>query len=352
MPEAESGLKIVADAGILAVEDGFASRGELVLRPGRELTPDDVRDADALIVRSITRVDAGLLDGSRVRFVATATSGTDHLDLEWLRAHDITVADAAGANANAVAAYVLAALDEIRVPADPLAVIVGAGHVGCRVLRRLRERGLRCVVVDPFVERDGVAAGVRRDFDDRLPAMEFAALDEVIDQAGLVTCHVPLTRSGPHPTAGLLDAARLERLAPGSVLINTARGGLIDEAALVRRLARRGDLETVLDVFENEPEVDRELVQRSTIATPHIAGYSRAAKQAATERVLAAFREHFGLSAGAESRPATGTAWHDEPAPSPMTLTRQFRDAIQAVPPGESLAPVFDALRRERLRDH
>lgn len=342
-------MKIVADANILDVESGFGEYGELVLRPGREISPADVRDADALIVRSITRVDAALLEGSRVRFVATATSGTDHLDLEWLRRNGITVADAAGCNANAVAAYVMAALQELAVPEDCRALVIGAGHVGTRVVHRLQRKGVSCRVVDPFVEASGVSEAVRRDFDGRVPELAFADLDESLAEADIVSLHVPLTAGGPHPTRALLNAERLSLPRPGSVLINTARGEVLDEAALKQRLQQRGDLQAVLDVFHNEPEIDRELIHLARIATPHIAGYSRAAKLAGTARVLEAFRAYFHPEEAVTEGGGRGIALRDETAPSPSSLTTRFREAVDAVPAGQSLAGVFDTLRRLRL---
>lgn len=348
-------MKIVADANILDVEPGFSEYGELVLRPGREISAADVRDADALIVRSITRVDAALLEGSRVQFVATATSGTDHLDLEWLHRSGITVADAAGCNANAVAAYVMAALQELVVPENCQALVIGAGHVGARVLHRLQRKGVACRVVDPFVEERGIAEAVRRDFDDRAPEPVFTDLDKALAQADIVSVHVPLTAGGAHPTRGLLSAERLSLLRPGSVLINTARGEVLDEIALKQRLLQRGDLQAVLDVFHNEPEIDRELIHLARIATPHIAGYSRAAKQAGTARVLEAFRARFHPrpAAGGPEAGERGIALRDETAPSPSALTMRFREAVDAVPQGQSLSGTFDTLRRLRLEpDH
>lgn len=342
-------MKIVADANILDVESGFGEYGELVLRSGREIGPADVQDADALIVRSITPVDAALLDGSRVRFVATATSGTDHLDLEWLRRAGITVADAAGCNANAVAAYVMAALEELAVPEGCRALVIGAGHVGTRVIHRLQRKGVTCRVVDPFVEEGGISAPVLRDFDDRPPELVFADLDEALAEADIVSLHLPLTVDGPHPTRCLLNAERLSLLRPGSVLINTARGEVVDERALKQRLRQRGDLQAVLDVFHGEPEIDRELIHLARIATPHIAGYSRAAKLAGTSRVLEAFRAHFHPEKSGRNANVSGIALQDETAPSPSSLTMRFREAVDAVPADQSLADVFDALRRLRV---
>lgn len=344
-------MKIVADAGILDVASGFQQYGELVLLPGREIKADDVRDADALIVRSITPVDARLLSGSRVRFVATATSGTDHLDLAWLGRAGIVVADAAGCNANAVAAYVEAAVQELSMPRSARVLVIGAGHVGTRVLHRLRQRGMPCRVVDPLVEGRGPAPAVRRDFNDQLPELAFTSLDAGLETADLVSLHVPFTVDGRYPTRQLLDARRLEGLAPGTVLINTARGEVLDEVALKQRLRRQGDLRVVLDVFRNEPEVDRELVHLARMATPHIAGYSRAAKQAATAAVREAFVRHFHPDREVAGESRRGVALHPEAAPSPEALTQRFRDAVSAVPEGASLASVFDALRRERLAD-
>ncbi len=280
-------MKIVADANIVDVAEHYRHFGELVLMPGRAIRAEHLRDADALLVRSITTVNRALLEHSLVQFVATATSGTDHLDLVYLQQAGITVADAAGANANAVVEYVLAALGEL-VWQDRLALgkarvsIIGYGHVGRRLYASLRALGVHCVLCDPFVQ-------------DAYPGLPFCSLEEAL-RSPVISLHTPLTREGPHPTWHMLDATALAGLAPGTVLINAARGEIVDNAALSSLLETPNPLTCVLDCWENEPVIHAGLLSRVTLGTPHIAGYSQEAKQGASDRILEAFLTHFRLA--------------------------------------------------------
>ncbi len=293
-------MKIVADENIVAVAELYRQHGELHLLPGRAIGPTDVKDADVLLVRSITRVDRALLAGSRVRFVATATSGTDHLDLPWLAGQGIAVAEAAGSNANAVVEYVLAALAELHWRGIPIegrtAAIVGFGQVGSRLHAALQTLGLDVRGCDPLVEahwrQRGVPAPVR-----------FCPLEEAL-QASLISLHTPLTQGGLHGTWHLLNQTRLAALRPGTVLINAARGAVVSNQALLACLRQGAELHCVLDVWENEPTISMPLLQAVTLGTPHIAGYSVEAKSSASERNYQDFLRHFGLT---DTRPSAGT---------------------------------------------
>ncbi len=290
-------LKIVADENIVAVEDLFRQHGDLRLLPGRQISAADVRDADVLLVRSITRVDRALLEGSRVRFVATATSGTDHLDLDYLRAAGIGVAEAAGSNANAVVEYCLSGIAELICREvcslqGQRAAIIGFGHVGKGLYRRLRELGVDCVVCDPFVAQ--VKERQERE------NVRYCDLETALS-ASLISLHTPLSRGGEHPTWHLLNQERLDRLAPGTLLINASRGEVVDNAALIKRLRRSNDLLTLWDVWENEPQISRDLLDLVSLGTPHIAGYSVEAKRSASDRNYAAFLQYFNLPADSVS---------------------------------------------------
>jgi len=278
-------MKIVADENILAVDDWLAGITELVLMPGRAISAADVRDADALLVRSITRVDEILLRNSSVRFVGTATSGTDHVDRVWLQHAGIQFADAAGCNANAVVEYVLAVFASLIrnaswSPWSCRVAVVGAGHVGSALLRRLQALGIECVACDPYVEY--------------LPGVELVPLDTAL-QADVVCLHTPLTTEGLHPTFHMIDATRLNGLAAHTVLINAGRGEVIDNRALLSHLRDNPDRKIILDVWESEPEPDIKLLQRVYAGTPHIAGYSVEAKYAASRCILRQLCDHSGL---------------------------------------------------------
>lgn len=298
-------MRIVVDHNIPLAEVCFGELGEVVRLPGRAIDATALRDANALIVRSITRVDAGLIEaamnaGSRLRFVGTCTIGTDHIDQAALAAHGIGFANAPGCNAEAVVDYVLVSLALLAERQgielhDRRIGIIGAGNVGERLYRRLMALGIDCRRCDPpRAEREGQEG--------------FHDLDALLAWSDVLCLHTPLVREGPHATRHLLDAERIETLAPGTWLINAGRGDCLDGAALCERLVRHGDLGTVLDVWEGEPDIDTALWRLVDVATPHIAGYSLDGKIRGTHQVYRAVMSHVGL-------PARLT--FDELAPSP-----------------------------------
>ena len=285
-------MKIVADQDIFAVEPLFAPLGELVLLPGRSISRRDIIDADALLVRSFLPVDRSLLAGTAVKFAGTATSGTDHMDVDWLREAGIALAHTRGANANAVVEYCLGALAglvlERRIDRSARSIgIIGAGEIGSRLARRMNALGYAVTVCDPPLAQAGGS-----DFD--YQPMEAALNCEI------VSLHVPLSIQGPHATAGLLDANALAQLPPGAVLLNASRGGVVDERALLARLAQGDALHCVIDVWENEPRINAALASKASLATPHIAGYSEQAKWAAGKLLARQLARHFDLPESAE----------------------------------------------------
>lgn len=295
-------MKIIADENIPCVRQAFASLGEVTLLPGRGMRPEQVRDADILLVRSVTRVDRALLEGSRVRFVGSATIGFDHVDRDYLQAQGIGFATAPGSNATSAAEYVVSGLMVLSEqqgfdPADRTVGIIGCGNVGSRVRRKLEALGMQCLVNDPPLQ----AGGGHDDFVDLKRVLE----------ADIITVHVPLTRSGAHPTLHLVDAEFLARLKPGAVFINTARGAVADNAALDSRLDERSDLCVVLDVWEGEPAINADLLEKVDLGTPHIAGYSLDGKLRGTEMIYRAACAFLG----------TPLQWHaDADLPSGRTL--------------------------------
>jgi|SRR5690554_55905 len=273
-------MKLVADENIPLCEAFFGGFGEIVRLPGRQLTPADVRDADALLVRSVTPVNAELLEASRVRFVGTCTIGTDHLQTSWLDKAGIRWANAPGCNANSVVEYVYAALTTLNKDwRQQTFGIIGCGNVGGLLYQRLRAQGVECRCYDPFLT----------------PAdnPHLISLDEVL-AADVVCLHTPLTLNGPHPTHHLLNAERLRQLRPGAVLLNAGRGAVIDNQALLAHLEAGADLQVVLDVWEPEPEISLPLLERVALGTPHIAGYSLDGKLAGTAMIYEAFCRHLG----------------------------------------------------------
>jgi len=274
-------MKIVADENIPYVREAFGVLGEVVVLPGREIGPDRVRDAVLLIVRSVTPVGEPLLKGSLVRFVGSATIGLDHVDEAYLRMRGIALAYAPGSNANSVAEYVVAALVALGREryVDRTLGIIGLGRIGTLVQEKALALGMTIVANDPPLERAGQTGLV--------------SLEMLLARSDIVTCHVPLTQAGPDATHHLLDAARLSRLRRHAIVINTARGAVIDNAALLQALRDRRLGGAVLDVWEGEPEPDPALIQAVTLGTPHVAGYSWDGKIAGVKMLSDAACEYF-----------------------------------------------------------
>lgn len=272
--------RIIADAAIPFLE-GRLRGAEVTALPASEIDAEAVREADGLIIRTRTRCDAALLQQSRVRFIATATIGTDHLDEEFLAANGIRWENAPGCNAPGVAQYVWSAL--LRSGFDPATNtlgIVGCGHVGSIVAEWGSALGARIIVNDPPAADALKSRGYH-----------LSELHELLKEADAVTIHTPLTHTGPHTTLNLIGERELGLMKPGALLINAARGGITDESAMLRM----PDLRLATDTWAGEPEIDRNLLARSLYATPHIAGYSYEGKQRATRMALVATAQFFGL---------------------------------------------------------
>ena len=280
-------MKVVADANLASATAQFSALGEVVLVAGRELQPEDLRDADLLLVRSVTRVDEPLLRHSRVRFVGSATSGTNHVDQEYLQARGIGFAYAPGANANSVVEYVISVICSCGSRLEQLlrgqrVGIIGYGRIGRMLEQRLRCLGISSCVYDPWLERE------------QYPAL--TDWPEVL-ACPVLSLHAELTDSRPWPSRHLLGYDDLIQLPGDSLLINTGRGALIDNQALLQVLNQRPDLQVALDVWEFEPQLDAELLARCVIATPHIAGYSEDGKLLATSMLYRAAARFLGLEA-------------------------------------------------------
>ena len=284
-------MKILADQNIPQVAAAFGDLGEVELMPGREIRRADLQDCHCLITRTVTRVDAALLQDTPVEFVGTATIGTDHIDLDYLADSGIGFSNAAGCNAESASEYVISGLFALsrRKGFDPLqmrAGIIGFGNVGSRLRQKLDLLGIECLVCDPPLQNSGQSS------------QTFIDLDTILRECNLISLHVPLTQCGMYPTYHLMNIKRLQSLRDGCVLINAARGEVVDNQALLELLTRRDDLHVFLDTWENEPLVSRELLQRVDLATPHIAGYSVEGRLRGTQMVLDAAASHFNLSPG------------------------------------------------------
>ncbi|WP_300749909.1 4-phosphoerythronate dehydrogenase [uncultured Alistipes sp.] len=282
-------MKIIIDEAIPYLRGVLEPYAETVYLPGRAIAPGDVHDADALVIRTRTRCDAALLDGSRVRFIATATIGFDHIDLDYCRERRIDVATAAGCNARGVLQWMGAVLHHLAVqggwnPPEKSLGIVGAGHVGELVRQYAAAWGFRVVACDPpRAAREGG---------------DFVDLGTLVRQSDLIAFHTPLDAATRH----MVDAALLEAMKPEAIVINASRGEVVDGTALLH-----SGHPYILDVWEHEPDIDRQLLAGALLATPHIAGYSAQGKANATAAAVQALARHFGLPL---------TAWYPEVAPS------------------------------------
>lgn len=275
-------MQIVADENIPLLDEFFSAFGSIARHPGRGIDRAALGDAEVLLVRSVTRVDRALLEGSRVRFVGTCTIGTDHLDLDYFAEAGIAWSSAPGCNARGVVDYVLGCLLALaETTGRPLAGlrygVVGAGQVGGRLVQVLRGLGWPVLVCDP--PRQAAEGG------------DFVDLATILRECDVISLHTPLDAGTRH----LLGAEQLRALRPGAWLINASRGPVVDNAALKAHLRAGADLQVALDVWEGEPLADPELAVLCRIATPHIAGYSLDGKLRGTAQIYQAYCAAMGL---------------------------------------------------------
>jgi len=276
-------MKIIADENMSAVHETFAPYGEVMTMAGRAITAASVATADVLLVRSVTNVDAQLLEGSRVKFVGSATIGTDHIDLGYLQEKGIHFAHAPGCNAEAVVQYMFSVFCTLEPEWRKKNIgIIGCGNVGGRLVNRLTALGVACQVYDPFLKDSECSS--------------LSDLQTVLS-ADIICLHTPLTRDGQFPTQHMINRQVLEQcIRPGALLINAGRGAAIDNGALLAHLQDGADLNVVLDVWEGEPEINRELLQAVNLATPHIAGYSLEGRLRGTQMVRDDMCRDLGLT--------------------------------------------------------
>lgn len=333
-------MKIVADENIAGLKEYFSSCGDIIPLQGRSIAAKDLQQADALLVRSVTVVDRALVEQSSLRFVGSCTIGTDHLDTEWLRQQQIPWAYAPGCNAKAVVDYVLSCLLALDIDLSRIVVgVVGCGSVGGLLDHQLAQLGVRTLCCDPFLVST--------------PEKSYVTLEQMLPLCDVVCLHTPLTKTGPHPTWHLLHAANLLLMKKNAVLLNAGRGAVVDNQALLEHINRYPGFRTILDVWEHEPCISPSLLERVTIATPHIAGYSMAGKWQGTDMVYKSFCEVFGLSPQVNP-PLTGMFAADRKAGVPLrdyalAIYDPDRDSRQL----KAIAPLTDPERGaafDRLR--
>ncbi len=293
-------IRIVADHKIPFLKGALEGVAKVVYLPGGEITREDLMDADALITRTRTRCDRPLLEGTRVRMIASATIGYDHIDTAYCREAGIQWANAPGCNASSVRQYVVSTLLFLASGKglslrDLTLGVVGVGNVGSKVAKAAGALGMKVLLNDPPRARKEGDAG-------------FVSLEELQMQSDVITMHVPLNRGGQDDTFKMVNREFIERIKPGTILVNSSRGGVVCEADLLEGI-RSGKLAgVILDVFEGEPVINPELLSMVTLATPHIAGYSLDGKANGTGMAVRAISKHFGLGLN---------QWEPEDIPGP-----------------------------------
>lgn len=279
-------MKILVDENMPYARELFTRLGDVTAVPGRPIPVSELADADALMVRSVTKVNAELLEGKGIKFVGTATAGTDHVDEAYLESAGIAFSAAPGCNAIAVVEYVFSSLlmlaerDGFALK-DRTVGIIGVGNVGSRLQARLEAFGVRTLLCDPPRAQRGDEG-------------DFQPLETLVREADVLTFHTPLFKDGPYKTLHLADERLISSLKPGAILINACRGEVVDNAALLDCLVSGQNLGVVLDVWEPEPQLNIDLLDLVDIGTPHIAGYTLEGKARGTTQVFEAFSKFIG----------------------------------------------------------
>ena len=308
-------MKILIDENMPYAEQLFSQLGEVVLKSGRTLNADDLVDVDALMIRSVTKVNAELISkANRLKFVGTATAGMDHVDQALLKEKGIFFTAAPGCNKVGVAEYAFSVMMVLAQQQgfsvfDKTVGIIGAGQVGSYLQQCLEGIGIKVLINDPPKQ----AAGDERNF---------TPLDALLEQADIITTHTPITRDGDFPTHHLINETVLNKLRGDQILINAARGPVVDNTALKARLRKQDGLIAALDVFEFEPEVDMELLPLLAFATPHVAGYGLEGKARGTTMIFNSFCEFLNNDLRAHASELLPTA----PVPE-LVLDRAWEEA-------------------------
>ena len=280
-------MKVVCDSAIPFLKGALEPYCEVSYARGSEICSEMVKDADALIVRTRTRCDSKLLEGSKVRFIATATIGYDHIDTKWCESHGIRWTNAPGCNSWSVQQYIGSLLVTMSRTLgfsfrEKTIGVVGVGNVGSNVARLAVLLGFRVLLCDPpRARREGSG--------------QFVSLDEIISRSDIITLHVPLIRDGEDATFHMFDESRLASMNKSQILINSSRGEVVDGEALKNALTQKRILAASLDVWENEPQIDPELLSLLFTGTPHIAGYSVDGKATGTTMSVQALGKFFDL---------------------------------------------------------
>ncbi len=296
-------MKIIADDKVLYIKGALDNYATIIYKEGKQISPADVKNADALLVRTRTKCNADLLDGSSVKFIATATIGTDHLDIPWLESAGIEWANAPGCNSESVKQYIASILAHLILqgidPKETTVGIVGVGMVGSKVEHLARTLGFKVLLNDP--------PRARREGDSK-----FCSLNKVLVNSNIITFHTPLNRKGEDKTFYLLNEEAISLLKPGTVVINSSRGEVTKTEALLSGLKQGIISKLALDVWENEPDINKDLLKKVWLGTPHIAGYSADGKANGSTMAIQALSKKLNLPT---------VNWTPSEIPLPTTIT-------------------------------
>lgn len=328
-------MKIIADDKVLYIKGALDNYATIIYKEGKQISPADVKNADALLVRTRTKCNADLLDGSSVKFVATATIGTDHLDIPWLESAGIEWANAPGCNSESVKQYIASILAHLILkgvdPKKSTIGIVGVGMVGSKVEHLARTLGFKVLLNDPpRARREGES--------------KFCSLERLLTNSDIITFHTPLNRKGEDKTFHLLNEKTISLLKPGTVVINSSRGEVTKTEALLSGLEQGIISKLVLDVWENEPNITTALLEKVWLGTPHIAGYSADGKANGSTMAIQALSKKFNL-------PTINWTPNEIPLPTNITLSKPNHSDTPLQMVAKALLQTYDvAADSERLK--
>ncbi|MFW5657693.1 MAG: 4-phosphoerythronate dehydrogenase PdxB [Bacteroidota bacterium] len=330
-------MKVVVDENIPFIQGVMEPFIDVDYLPGREITREKIMDADALIIRTRTSCDEKLLDGTPVKFIATATIGFDHIDTEYCAKNNIHWTNAPGCNSGSVQQYLASVLVTLAKKhgfdlKDKTMGVIGVGNVGKKAGKIAEYLGMRIVLNDPPREREEGPCG-------------FVSLDGLLREADVISLHVPLNMTGPDKTHHMVDEAFLKKVNPGTFIINSSRGEVVDQKALEKYLDNNRLSGAVLDVWEGEPEIDTNLMKKLDLATPHIAGYSADGKANGTAMSVQALSKHFDLEL---------YDWYPEDVPEPENTAIRIDAAGKSVQEisTQAILTAYDVLQDDaRLRN-
>lgn len=303
-------MKIVVDKNIPYIQNFVERYGDVTYLPGADFSKENIHDADALIVRTVTHFDEENLKDSKVKLICSATIGYDHIDTEYCNTHAIKWTNAPGCNSGSVQQYIISVLIILAQKynfnlQDQTIGIIGVGNVGSKVASACEKLGLKVLLNDPpRADKEGIK--------------EFVSLEYIKQNADIITFHTPLTKDGQYKTYHLGDEDFFNSLARKPIIINSARGGIVDTKAIKDAIRENKIAGAAIDCWENEPNIDTEYFDLVDIATPHVAGYSADGKSNATRMSLESLAMTFDLDASflKEIKPL--------PAPNPVIDLNKF----------------------------